>query len=223
MVLSGICENRTPLTGVPSTCLVDTLIVPLPSFLLLLTLAGLLVLSKLRPAFPSVLSRLPGTSRYPKWLYILHTVLVLAGIIMSILEFTRLILVQQGVGLLPVNTAALICVFVLMSWRGRQRNIVLSSCFDAYWLLALAFEALKVARLNLLNNEHPSKNKNYPTSDWLLDNAVILGLYVVFFILESAYLALAVKQKRGSSLDSAWQESLKTDTVPYKHDIATTP
>lgn len=50
-----------------------------------------------------------------------------------------------------------------------------------------------------------------------------LGLYVVFFILESAYLALAVKQKRGSSLDSAWQEGLKTDTVPYKHDIATTP
>lgn len=111
----------------------DTLIVPLPSFLFLTVFATLAILASLRPSLPSITSRLSyatSESSFPKWLHILYIVLICAETIMTILEFVRLIIVQEGVGLLPANTVALISIAALLSWRGRQRNLLLAGVSD---------------------------------------------------------------------------------------------
>ncbi|KAJ7274427.1 hypothetical protein B0H12DRAFT_398259 [Mycena haematopus] len=104
-----LCSNRFPLPGSPSTCTLDTAIVPLPSFFLFIALAVL------------ALTRRNGTYiriTPVRWLHITYLVLVGAAIAMTVLELVRLALESLGVGLLPVNTIGLLCVLVIL-WRER--------------------------------------------------------------------------------------------------------
>ncbi|KAJ7707714.1 hypothetical protein B0H17DRAFT_1125438 [Mycena rosella] len=172
-----LCSNRFPLPGSPSTCTLDTAIVPLPSFFLLVALAANLYITRRQ--------NVPDAKIKPvKWLHIAYLVLVGAQIVMTILELVRLALEHLGVGLLPVNTIALISVFVVL-WRertaGRTRSVLLSNTdidTTVYWFFLTIFLAVKTARLNTLVNLNPTttKTSQYPSSDWFLDNAVMVRI-----------------------------------------------
>ncbi|KAJ6576424.1 hypothetical protein DFH09DRAFT_359970 [Mycena vulgaris] len=185
-----LCSNRFPLSGSPSTCTLDTAIVPLPSFFLLVALAANLILHRKHASETKI--------RPVKWLHITYLVLVGAQIAMTILELVRLGLENFGLGLLPINTVGLICVFVVL-WRerssGRTRPILF--ILAAYWFFLTIFEAVKTARLHTLEGLDPTttKTSQYPSSDWFLDNAVMVALYFLFFCTEATTLFLSRRQR----------------------------
>ncbi|KAJ3932482.1 MAG: hypothetical protein NXY57DRAFT_113281 [Lentinula lateritia] len=174
-----LCSHRVALPGTPSTCALDTAIVPLPSILLAVTL--LLLLLCLKKSTENVI-RLP----YPYWLHTVYLVLVLAAFAMTILEMARLSAQDLGVGLLPVTPIALSIVMVVLWVERRGRTRLMSVTFCLYWLFLAAVETVKVVRLNVLDETIPNKasSPEYPASDQLLDNAVMVALYWLFFIFE---------------------------------------
>ncbi|KAJ3728077.1 hypothetical protein DFJ43DRAFT_1041076 [Lentinula guzmanii] len=105
---------------------------------------------------------------------------------MTILEIVRLSAQDLGVGLLPLTTVALFMVLVAL-WIGRQGSTRASSTIlCSYWLFLAAVETVKVVRLNVLDETIPNKasSPKYPASDQLLDNAVMVALYYIFFVFE---------------------------------------
>ncbi|KAJ3987844.1 hypothetical protein F5890DRAFT_660131 [Lentinula detonsa] len=174
-----LCSHRTALPGSPSTCALDTIIVPLPSLLLVVTLFPLLLYSR---KLPKNVIRLT----YLHWLQNVYFVLVFAAFAMTILEIVRLSAQDLGVGLLPLTTVALFMVLVAL-WIGRQGSTRASSTIlCSYWLFLAAVETVKVVRLNVLDETIPNKasSPKYPASDQLLDNAVMVALYYIFFVFE---------------------------------------
>jgi len=199
-----LCENRHDIPGSPSSCVLDTVLVPLPSFVITIVLCY--VLFDLH--FAAKNGRLERNrllkewSGLPSWANITYLVLIAATFAMRILEIVRLILAHLGVGLLPIGLVALVPVFAAVwncregTGRGRRRGIFISTALLAYWLTSTIFELIKVIRLGSLDSLHLpafAKGTMYPSSDWLLDNAVMLGLYIVFAIYE------------GISLFGAWR------------------
>ncbi|KAJ3880441.1 hypothetical protein F5051DRAFT_480911 [Lentinula edodes] len=175
-----LCSHRVVLPGSPSTCVLDTAIVPLPSFLL--TIALLPLFFCLKKKFTENVIRLPD----PYWLHNVYLVLVLAAFAMTILEMTRLSAQDLGVGLLPVTPIALSIIMVVLWVERRGRTRFMSVTFCLYWLFLAAVETVKVVRLNVLDETIPNKasSPEYPASDQLLDNAVMVALYWLFFIFE---------------------------------------
>ncbi|KIK68782.1 hypothetical protein GYMLUDRAFT_68615 [Collybiopsis luxurians FD-317 M1] len=174
-----LCTHRTFITGSPSTCTLDTAIVPLPSF----CLAAVLLLLFLRPQKPLENKiRVP----YPSWIHNVYLVLVLAAFAMTILEIARLSAQDLGVGLLPVNTIMLFVILVVLWIEKRGRTRVISTIFCSYWLFLAVVETVKVVRLHVLDETIPNKSSSpaYPASDQLLDNIVMMALYWVFFVFE---------------------------------------
>lgn len=49
----------------------------------------------------------------------------------------------------------------------------------SYWALSTVLEVIKVVRLATYNQLHPAKGTAYPSSDWLLDNAVMVNIYML--------------------------------------------
>ncbi|KAJ6494820.1 hypothetical protein C8R47DRAFT_384885 [Mycena vitilis] len=206
-----LCSNRFPMPGSPSTCTIDTAIVPLPSFFLFIALAVNWTVSRRNAA------KLRITP--VKWLHITYLVLVGAQVAMTVLELVRLVLENLGVGLLPINTVALLCLFAIL-WRGfrsgRTRMTISVSCsrlstlhslilhqiMAVYWFFMTIFEAIKTARLHTLEELNPTttKTSQYPSSDWLLDNAVMLALYFIFFCTETVTLLLSRNQRNAEGV-----------------------
>ncbi|KAF8206477.1 hypothetical protein K438DRAFT_477410 [Mycena galopus ATCC 62051] len=185
--------QQVPLPGSPSTCTLDTAIVPLPSFFLFIALLAATLISRKHGAG----MRVPTV----RWLHITYLVLVGAQVAMTILELIRLVLESFGVGLLPVNTIGLLCVFFVL-WRERNagRTRMTLGILAVYWFFMTIFETIKVARLHTLEQLNPTtiKTSQYPSSDWFLDNAVMLALYFIFFCTECVTLVLSRHQKTDS-------------------------
>ncbi|KAF7983445.1 hypothetical protein HWV62_21712 [Athelia sp. TMB] len=116
---------------------------------------------------------------------------------MTVLELVRLAIDHLGVGLIPVVLVGLILAFSVLCVEIRGRSQSLSMLLIIYWLLNITFQSIKVARLSKLEDLFPEHTK-YPASDQLLDNAVILGLYIVFFIIEEV-----TSWKKPSAVDTS--------------------
>ncbi|EIN04038.1 hypothetical protein PUNSTDRAFT_123078 [Punctularia strigosozonata HHB-11173 SS5] len=179
-------HQRFALSGSPSTCALDVVIVPIPSILFILG-SGVILLKSGRSLWhPQVAGGLP------KWLHILYAALVFAAFGMGVLEIARDIAADFGVGLLPIDLIAVAFAFLLLAVKGRRRSSTISLLLVVYWALYAIVAVVKVARLHLLETENPTtmKNSNYPSSDLFLDNAVMLGLYISFTIFEMTQLFL---------------------------------
>jgi len=182
-----LCSNRFPLPGSPSTCTLDTVVVPLPSFLLFVA-TGLVLSLKFDLVRDS-----PDYRRTPptRWLHITYALLVVAALGMSILEVVRLALANLGVGLLPVTPLALCLVLFFLWYERRARTRVMSVVFLLYWIFLAAFQTVKSVRLHALEHLNPVRITEYPSSDQLLDNLVMLGLFLIFVFIEFTVLAQA--------------------------------
>ncbi|KII86768.1 hypothetical protein PLICRDRAFT_177507 [Plicaturopsis crispa FD-325 SS-3] len=181
-----LCENRPVVSGSPSSCTIDSALVPLPSFILF-CVVGVVVFLRLREHR----AKLAGVTRarqyylLPRGLRILAALLVLATLAMSVLEIIRLALQHEGVALLPVNLAGILVAFAVGVYERRARTRMMISIISAFWLLLAVFGSIKVARLRALVQLRPRPSLlHYPASDQLLDNAVLLGLYIVNAVLE---------------------------------------
>lgn len=102
--------------------MLDTAVVPLPSFLLLAGFAILFLFKKISSndnirAAPS------------KWIHISYMLLVVAAFGMAVLEIARLVAERMGVGLLPVSAIALVLVLILLwkEMKGRTPEVSLVS------------------------------------------------------------------------------------------------
>ncbi|KAJ7494727.1 hypothetical protein B0H11DRAFT_915194 [Mycena galericulata] len=194
-----LCSNRFPLPGSPSTCTLDTAIVPLPSFFLVVALVANFFLTRKNLNVDKI------RHKPVKWLHISYLVLVGCQIAMTVLELVRLALEKLGVGLLPINTIGLISVFVVL-WRERtSRTRAVLSILAVYWLFLMIFEAIKTSRLHRLEELDPTtiKTSQYPSSDQFLDNAVMLVLYFIFFCTESITLFLSRRER--ADLDGGYK------------------
>jgi len=179
-----LCENRS-LPGSPSICTLDNALVPLPSFLLIVL--GPFVLFRLSPSDRS-------RTAIPRWIHILYMTLVAAAIGMTIVELARDAIAHLGVGLIPVVLIGLTLVFVGLFCERKGRSQPLLVLFFLYWLLNIVFQSIKVARVHRLDQLDKGPKK-YPNSDLLLDNAVILGLYIASIIFEAFGLVLSLRHR----------------------------
>ncbi|KAJ7586075.1 hypothetical protein C8J56DRAFT_946105 [Mycena floridula] len=174
-----LCSNRFPLPGSPSTCTLDTVIVPLPSFLFLVVAAFVLLRQK----------QINGTYVHKRWIIIIYYFLIVAAFGMALLEIARLLADNLGMGLLVITPITLLVVICLRQFR----DITLP--LAVYWLFLAIVELVKTIRMHTLEMKLPNttKTSKYPSSDQFLDNLVMLILYALLFIFECGTL---VKQRR---------------------------
>ncbi|KAF5368846.1 hypothetical protein D9758_002950 [Tetrapyrgos nigripes] len=174
-----LCTNRFPLPGSPSTCTLDTAIVPLPSICFIAV-----VLAVLR--FYTSNERIVETPATPRWLHFLYFALVIAAFAMSLLEIARLVAENLGVGLLPITSVALVFALIIIWKERKMRTQTMAGILAAYWLFLTVVETVKSVRLHVLEEKLPTtaKDSKYPSSDQFLDNVVMLGLFLVFFLYE---------------------------------------
>ncbi|EJC97765.1 uncharacterized protein FOMMEDRAFT_24218 [Fomitiporia mediterranea MF3/22] len=210
--------NRVDLPGSPSTCALDMVITNIPSFLLLAFIAIYIPIrlflnhrSKFNPpskAFvgqsynrysyssPSESPRRIFAQGFPRWVHYLYIFLFACLFALRVLEVVRLVLAHMGVALLPVGIVASVATIFMLAFgnlgcgMGRTRSLTVSASLVLYWASSTVFESIKVTRLVSYNTAHPAKGTDYPSSDWLLDNGCMLGLMVIFFFIEGAYLVL---------------------------------
>ena len=112
------------LQGSPSTCIVDTALIPLPSFLLVVF--GAIILSRRSHDCIRIV--------IPRWIHILYMTLTIATIAMTILVLTRNTTDHLGVGLIPMVLIGLIFVFLGLGYefKGRSRSLSAASDFIQY-------------------------------------------------------------------------------------------
>jgi hypothetical protein len=95
----------------------DTAVVPLPSFLLVLGLAVIFILKLHRSKHAVIL---------PRWLYILYIFVVVAAFGMSILELARLGADHLGLGLLPMTPIGMLLVITTVAIQKNSRTFAVS-------------------------------------------------------------------------------------------------
>jgi len=111
---------------------------------------------------------------------------------MGILEIVRLILEDMGVGLLPIASAALVCVLVTLWLQRTKRTGLVSATLSVYWLAYGVVMAIKCVRLHTLDLLHPAKGSKYPSNDWWLDCVVMTCLFFLFFLFECTTFTLLI-------------------------------
>ncbi|KAE9396681.1 hypothetical protein BT96DRAFT_996455 [Gymnopus androsaceus JB14] len=182
-----LCSNRVPLPGSPSTCTLDTAIVPLPSFCLVVVFL-LLFLRPKKPLENTI--RLP----YPPWAHNVYFVLVLAALAMTSIGNSSS-LSGKTWGVTAANDSSCIAHHPDRAVDRTTRTYSGHVIFCAYWIFLAAVETVKVVRLNVLDEVIPNKASSpmYPASDQLLDNIVMVALYWLFFVFE-LYTVIKMRQ-----------------------------
>ena len=107
----------------------DTVMIPLPSFLLVLGLVVIFILK---------LHQSKNALMLPRWLHYIYLFVLIAAFGMSLVELVRLGLEHLGLGLLPMTPIGMILVFVMLivQRQGRTKAVSLVSfpLFDLFQL-----------------------------------------------------------------------------------------
>ncbi|KAG7095476.1 hypothetical protein E1B28_006215 [Marasmius oreades] len=188
-----LCSHRFPLPGSPSTCTLDTVIAPLPSLCLIIAFSLLSFQLVKVQGIANGFQRLP----YPIWVHFIYMSLILAALGMTLLEIARLVAEGMGVGLLPLNSIGLLLVLHILWQERRVRTREILQLLSAYWLFLAIVETVKTVRLHTLEQNNPNdlEGSKYPSADQLLDNVVMLALYVLFLCFEPVTLFLSRREK----------------------------
>lgn len=184
------------ISSIPTTCFIDTIIVPLPVWLYLLALpAAYLLTNRLHAAIfnPSHHASPARRSCMRLSTSVLYYFLVIAQILMLTLEIVRLALINRSPDLLPFQYVALalgaFLHFTNGAW-GRVREAYWRGANVFVWVGLLAVTCVKVAGLGMMmdmgdvKKGFERKESKYPLSDQVIDLAVMAGLYAVLAVLE---------------------------------------
>ena len=172
-----------------TSCFIDTILVPLATWLYLTIVVLLVISSALRPGLRvskgTDFKPGPGRSRAHGILTGVYFFFIAATMGMSILEVVRLSFARLGIGLLPFTFVALLVAAALRMTKGfrkrvsgwRWANIVA-------WVALAATNGVKLAE-ELKEGTGARKGTKYPESDEITDVGVMIGLYVILAILDA--------------------------------------
>ncbi|CAG8956502.1 hypothetical protein HYFRA_00003889 [Hymenoscyphus fraxineus] len=179
----GFGPSSTLSSPLPTTCFTDTILIPLPTWLLLLSLPPLFLLTR-RTLYPSHKSNSETKRSWTLTISIIaYYFLILVNILMLTLELVRLSMINFGVGLLPFEYIGLLVGAYLhfsngiggriMGWRWSNTGVL--------WVGGLVVNVVKVVGLA---KEGGVREGKYPLSDQITDVAVSAGVFGVIAILE---------------------------------------
>ena len=182
-----------------TSCFLDTILVPLCTWLYLLAVVVLTALGARRS--PGV-RRAHKTSEdvdldgladrghkrshgiAHKAFSILYYLLLLAQVLMCVLEITRLSLAHLGIGLLPFTFVSLILACALHFTHGFRGRVLGWKWANLAVFVALAVtNGVKIAE-EVKEGTGQRKGSKYPESDEITDVSVMVGVYAALAILE---------------------------------------
>ncbi|KAL8798954.1 MAG: hypothetical protein Q9182_006252 [Xanthomendoza sp. 2 TL-2023] len=202
-----LCANR-PEGHILTSCFLDTILVPLCTWLYLTTLVVLAITgTRLYPHKPS--DALRGTrfrdtkatpeaethelpageqprrrTKIHKAFSIIFYLLVLAQILMCILEIVRLSLANLGVGLLPFTFVALATAAAVRFTKGLHGRVYGWRYLNlALWIALIVINGVKIAE-ETKEGTGARKGSKYPVADEITDVSVMEGVYAVLAFLE---------------------------------------
>ncbi|MCJ1454931.1 hypothetical protein MMC28_005284 [Mycoblastus sanguinarius] len=216
-----LCSNRPEGFGprshlyshVLTSCFLDTILVPLCTWLYLLALILLLAAQRRRSASvhgPS--SSIFGARGFSPSkttadvevvgldetdvkrqhgkihtaFSVLYYLLLLAQILMCVLEITRLSLAHLGIGLLPFTFVTLLTAAALRFTRGIKGRIGGWRWANlAVWIALAVANGVKVAE-EVKEGTGQRKGSKYPVADEVTDVSVMIGVYAALGILEAS-------------------------------------
>ena len=179
----------------PSITVDNYALIPLATWLFLITLIPVYITCRNKPSMQ--LSHRNIFKHRTWWSIYLCSALIIANLALSILEIARLHVSQRSIGVLPATPIGLAIALIWhnlvttpslptnnatkrsrYSWPSLRNRLPLI----VYWFFLFTFEAVKVQDIRQL----PSSQNDirYPNSDMLIDNACILGVSVVLYLLE---------------------------------------
>lgn len=195
-------------SGILTSCFLDTVLIPLCTWLYLATLLILLLLSRRRRPSPSTSPQSDngaeeesktrsakrvwtGGSKIQKACLGLYCLLVIAQILMCILEITRLSIAGLGIGLLPFTIVSLaIAVLLRLSsglngrvWRWKWANLALWAELGIVTVVKIVEEGKELKSGRRRDRDSGMAGK-YKVEDEITDVAVMLGVYLALGILE---------------------------------------
>ncbi|TLS25271.1 hypothetical protein PpBr36_07090 [Pyricularia pennisetigena] len=201
--MQELCTNRPEGIGavsgisrpLPTQCFFDTILMPLPTWLLITSLFLLVVI------FPATeQTGRPRAGNPRQWVrrgalggYYFFA-LAAAG--MQLLEVGRLVAANLGVALLPFATAGTVLVIAVRGLSDETLPLQRSAAMAAsvvFWTLGMCMAAVKVAALTRFMGDpeeggvspQARQSTAYPVVDQIIDNAVLVGLYALLAVLES--------------------------------------
>ncbi|KAL4261637.1 hypothetical protein AB1N83_006612 [Pleurotus pulmonarius] len=162
--------------GSPSTCTLNTIIIPISSFVLFVGI-GLLVCLR-----PTLKHDSDDFSRVhlQRWSLWLHMFFVFAAFGMST----------------ACHPAAMLLIFFLLWFKRNGRTHAISVMLLIYWPFLVVFEIIKVLRVHMLLDLSPAKDTPFPASDQLTDNIVMTGLFALLMGFEGYSLMRAQRVQR---------------------------
>ncbi|KAL2044158.1 hypothetical protein N7G274_002863 [Stereocaulon virgatum] len=209
-----LCSNRPEGFGprshlyshILTSCFLDTILVPLCTWLYILAIVVLTALGSRSPARGSRSSSrffgaskaaedgeidgLPGReqSRRHGKIHVafsmIYYLLILAQFLMCVLEIVRLALAHLGIGLLPFTFVTLILAGTLRLTRGVQGSVIGWRWANLAVFIALAItNGVKIAE-EVKEGINQRKGTKYPESDEIIDVSVMIGVYAVLGLLE---------------------------------------
>ncbi|KAF6228843.1 hypothetical protein HO133_006954 [Letharia lupina] len=218
-MIEMVCTNRPegfgPLSHLYShmltSCFLDTILVPLCTWVYLLALVILAVTgtrlstrASQQSSRPSDVSHYPvhkttedveivrletggRTRRHAKTrmaFSILFYLLIFAQIVMCILEIVRLSYADRGIGLLPFTFVTLVGAAMVHYTQGLEGMIFGWKYLNlAVWIALAVTNGVKVAE-EIKEGTGATKGSKYPVSDEMTDVSVMIGVYGMLAILE---------------------------------------
>ncbi|MCJ1402378.1 hypothetical protein MMC11_005598 [Xylographa trunciseda] len=195
-----------------TSCFLDTVLVPLCTWLYLLAVLISFLLASRRRNIPRAshnLKERPSAdspelyasngetygarkrSKSQTVLLILYTLLIMAAILMTVLEIVRLALADLGIGLLPFTFVGIIVAGVLHLTSALSRGESLLGGRRGWvrwanvglWTALVVVEAVKIAG-EVKEGVGSRVGTKYPMADEVTDVGVMVGVYVALGVLE---------------------------------------
>ncbi len=195
-----------------TSCFLDTILIPLCTWLYLLAIVALFALFSRRgrtsPTQPSKFYMVHGFRSHKKTadleineesavevprrrhgnihlvVSILYYLLLVAQILMCVLENVRLSLAHLGIGLLPFTFASIVAAGILRLTKGLQGRVRSWRWANlALWIALAITNGIKIAE-EVKEGTDNRKGTRYPAVDELTDISVMIGVYAVLAIFE---------------------------------------
>lgn len=188
-----LCANRPegfgPYSSIsdpyPTQCFFDTILVPLPTWILVVALSLCPLLFRSPLAF---LQRMGAPRR--RWVRILAQVayyfFILVILLMESVEVARLLQIGLGVGLIPFVYAGCVVAVLLQATNGLGRLHGWQIANLLFWLVSLCVTAAKAAAVWKFGLTGPLAREDtaYSTVHQITDLAILCAFYALLPVLE---------------------------------------
>ncbi|KAI9812007.1 MAG: hypothetical protein M1827_004899 [Pycnora praestabilis] len=192
-----LCSNRPEGFGPSShlyphiltSCFIDTILVPLPTWTYFSNVLILLVVftrrtTQRKSSYDSAYRTNLSPSRTHRILTILYSMLLVAEVLMLTIENARLGVAKLGVGLLPFTYFGILlvgCMHFSDGLMDRVRGWRWANV--GFWMGLVVANVIKVVE-EAKEREKGVRRARYPVSDQMTDVGVMLGLFAVSLGLE---------------------------------------